>query len=113
MPVDIPANTPALKSIVAIDVLLLTQEPPPALLNADVVPIHTTGVPEIADGNGFTRNVVVLANGVTLQPDALTIELIVNVVLPVVLNPAIVKFPDAPVIVIVAEPVPVFAPLRV
>ena len=70
--VDVPASPavtiPELVPIVATDVLLLVQVPPPAAVSAVVMPAQTVAVPVMADGKGFMVTV-----DVVLQPlDAAT-----------------------------------------
>ena len=59
VPPDLPKTIPVPAPIVATDVLLLLQVPPPASLNAVVKPAQTTVVPVIAEGFGFTVTTVV------------------------------------------------------
>ena len=55
LPPEIPATTPVLEPTVACNVLLLLQKPPVVIsVNVTVDPTHTTGVPPIGAGFGFT-----------------------------------------------------------
>ena len=65
MPADMPDTTPVVLTV-AIPVLLLVHVPPVGEDPSAVVdPAHTTGVPEIADGNGFTVTTLVVVQPVT------------------------------------------------
>ena len=64
VPALIPVMMPEVAPIVAIAVLLLVHVPPAAVLVSVVVePIHTSAVPAIEAGKGFTVN-----EAVRIQP---------------------------------------------
>jgi len=59
---EVPPSTPVTTPepfIVATPVLLLVHVPPPASLNAVVMPTHTLAVPPIGDGSALTDIVAV------------------------------------------------------
>lgn len=65
VPVVTPVIVPVVAPAVAVVVLLLVQLPPVvASLSVDVAPMHTTAVPVIAAGNGFTVTVAVFVQPV-------------------------------------------------
>lgn len=112
IPPAMPVTLPEL-STVASAVLLLLQVPP-VVASASVVvcPAHTVAVPVIAALPAFTVKLTVLPLVTfALQPMALVIEFIVTVVLPAFASAAVVNEPRPALVVIVAEPLPVFAPL--
>ena len=60
VPPDMPVITPVVEPTVAMPVLLLVHVPPPVASLSNVVRLtHTTSIPCIADGSGFTVTVVV------------------------------------------------------
>jgi hypothetical protein len=115
LPPVTPVTTPEVNPMVATDILLLVQLPPPASVNVIVEAAHTILLLAlIAAGTALTLKVAVLPlAGAGPQPAALVMVLIVKVVLPRLLNPGIVNDPVPPPIVSVAVPVPLFAPLKV
>ena len=54
VPVDPLVTNPVVDPIVATVVLLLVHVPPPASVRVAVEPIHIPGLPDMADGSGFT-----------------------------------------------------------
>jgi hypothetical protein len=67
VPANTPVNTPVEVAIVATEVLLLVQVPPPASVNAEVAPVQTVVAPLIAAGDEFTVTVVIYITD-ELQP---------------------------------------------
>ena len=59
MPVFNPAVTPVPKPIVATDVVLLVQVPPPPSERAEVDPLQMLRDPVIAAGAGFTVTIAI------------------------------------------------------
>ena len=55
-----PVTIPLLEPIVAMDVTVLAQVPPPASESVIVAPMHTAVGPLMAPGNGLTVIVVVI-----------------------------------------------------
>ena len=114
LPPVTPVTTPEVNPMVATDILLLVQLPPPASVKVMFDAAHTVPAPLMADGIALTLNVTVLPpDGEFTQPKLLVTVLIVNVVEPTLASPGRVNVPVPPLTVIVAEPVPELAPLIV
>ena len=65
VPVATPVTIPVVAPTVAVAVLLLLQPPPVvASLSVVVAPMHTTAVPVITPGNGFTVTAAVIVHPV-------------------------------------------------
>ena len=65
VPVDTPVTIPVVAPTVAVAVLLLLHVPPVVgSLSVVVAPMHTTAVPVIAAGSGFTVTVAVFVHPV-------------------------------------------------
>ncbi len=65
MPAETPVRTPLEEPTAAKEGLLLDHVPPPASVSVVLAPAHTSVLPNIAPGNGFT-----VTNCVTLHPAA-------------------------------------------
>ena len=57
LPIAIPVATPVDELILPIAGLLLLHVPLPASVNVDAAPVHSSGDPDIAEGEGFTVTV--------------------------------------------------------
>ena len=60
LPATPPESKPVVAPIAAVVMLLELQVPPPKSVNVVDWPLHTTGVPKIADGSGLTVIVAVV-----------------------------------------------------
>src|SRR4051812_14967849 len=107
-PVAIPDDDP----MVATPVLLLVHTPPPASVSVVEVPIQACAVPDIAEGNGLTVNVIALpVDRLEEQPAVFVNEVTVIVVLPEEARLDVVNVPVPEPMVMDVVPVPEFAPL--
>jgi len=111
-PPEIPLAIPDAEPIVAMPVLPLLQEPPPASVRVEENPAHTTAVPDMGDGDALTVNVAD-DDKEELHDKAFVIDVNVTVVEPELFNDEVLKVPDPLLITNVAVlPVAEFAPLR-
>ena len=111
-PPEIPLAIPVDAPIVAIAVLLLVHEPPPASVSVDENPAQAIAVPDMGEGNALTVKVAEDDNA-ALQENEFVIEVKDTVVEPELFSDDVLNVPVPPLITKVAVlPVAELAPLR-